>query len=77
MSGLNAKLLQVVNGQFVQVGDDFFGYCQLLCVVGIYYGDGVHSLIRYEMGFSACLAYRSCYFDQQSRRYFKARSPFD
>ena len=43
MSGLNAKLLQVFHGQIAQVGDDFFGYCQLLGVVGVCYGDCVHS----------------------------------
>jgi len=40
---LSTKLLQIVDGQFVQEGDDFFGYGQLPGVVGVCYRDGVHS----------------------------------
>ena len=40
---LRAELLQVVDGQFVQVGDDLFRYGQLLGIVGVGYGDGVHT----------------------------------
>src|SRR4030042_106414 len=39
---LSTELVQVVDGQFVQVGDDFFGYGQLPGVIGVCYGDGVH-----------------------------------
>ena len=43
MVSLSTELLQLFDGQFVQVGDDFFGYGQLLGVVGICYRDGVHA----------------------------------
>ena len=56
-SFLSTNLLQVVDGKFVQVGDDFFGYGQLPGVVGVCYGRSVHSSVRYDMGFSACPAY--------------------
>ena len=74
---LSTKLLQIVNGQIVQVGDDFFSYCQLLGVVGVCYGDGVHSSVRYDMGFSASLTYRPCCLEPKSGRRVKAHSPFD
>jgi len=42
-SDSGAEAAQVVDGQFAQIGDDFFGHSKLFGGVGIGYGDRVHA----------------------------------